>query len=141
VSEPKERLFRDDVGAALERAALLAEENARLRRELARLRDEEEAAGSPGRRLPVWGIAACACSLALFVTGVVLTLVATGPDIASTESVRTELLRGDESAESVSVVRRGKETLSPGRSPFRRRLFGTASASAHERGADGNFTR
>jgi hypothetical protein len=35
--EPKERLFRDDAGAALERVARLEEENARLREEVERL--------------------------------------------------------------------------------------------------------
>lgn len=36
--EPKERLFRDDAGAALERVARLEEENARLREEVERLK-------------------------------------------------------------------------------------------------------
>src|SRR5690348_6925224 len=63
MSEERERLFRDDIGAALERVSRLEEENRRLRAEVERL--ERGTEPRPTRRRPPTTVLVAALSTVL----------------------------------------------------------------------------
>jgi hypothetical protein len=88
MAQPRERLFRDDAGAALERITRLEEENRRLRAELER-RDAPAVKRLTPRLLGVLG----GISLLLVATGVCAAVVASGNDGKPLEATASHTAR------------------------------------------------